>query len=205
MHSDDALTDGESESECGGVAAGEDALGGDEGLEDAVEDFEGDAGPGVGDTHDGVAGIGGEGNGEATARGGHGFDGVGDEVEEDALHARGIERDGGELVVVADEDDGGGADAGFHDGEGVVEEGGEIAGTAGDVFLAGEGEEVGGDDTGLVHPADDGSEVASELEFVGGFEGFLGTGQDGPEEIVKLVGDACGHGPDDGFGVGGPA
>jgi hypothetical protein len=135
----DVLDDGEADADAGGLAA-EFGAATVEGLENAGAVFGGDAGAVVGDGE----GQGGWGGAEATGdedvgMGGGMLDGIVDEVDEGLLDGFAVEDgfeggDGGgriefegDLAVVG---------VGAHEGEGVVEEGGEVGGLEGVLFAA---------------------------------------------------------------------
>jgi len=196
MAVDDFVADPEAE------AGAVEAFGGEEGFEDAGAGFGGDADAGVGEG-EGEAGAAGAPVGcfaaakEEAASGGHGIDGVGDEVVEDLTD---VAFEAGDLAVGAlafFDGDGGVAEAAFVEAEDGGEEvgAGDLAGRGGLLveaeglvgddgdaaeFLVGEVEEV-------LDLGDDGV-LASDIEEVG----------DGLEGVVDLVSDGAGHATDGG-------
>ncbi len=171
-------------------------LGGEEGFEDLVAVFGGDAGAVVFDDDlEGFAGVvfvAEDGDADGAA-GGDGVGGVGDEVGDGLVEFAGEAVDGGALVEVAEDGDVLGAEFIGVDAEDGFDEGGEVD-FVGELGFAIEAEGLAGDvgDAGELFFGE--GEVVEDVggDAVGGF-GEVDEVADGFEGIVDLVGDGGGE------------
>lgn len=208
MLADDAVDDGEAK-----AGAFADLFGGEEGFEDFILDFFGDAATGIADgemkMETGAAGFGvsglldvssAEAKGECAALRHHGIAGVDAEIHDDLFDHVFVGVDGGEVIFFTELDADLFAKEGMEEVDEAEDDGAERKGFELGDLAAAVGEELAGEGGGALSGGNDFVGLLAMLRVERGvvFK-HLGIALDDGEEVIEIVGDAAGQLPD-GFG-----